>query len=104
MKYKMCLLVATAFAAATLNAGAADGAALYTKKCVACHGKDGKGTTSMGKKLKVKDMTVTKPSEAAIIKAIKEGVTEGGKLTMKPVKGLSDDDAKAIAAYVKGLK
>jgi cytochrome c6 len=104
MKYKLCLLVAAAFAAATLNAGAADGAAIYAKKCASCHGKDGKGATAMGKKLKVKDMTVTKPSEAQTIKSIKEGVTEGGKLVMKPVAGLSDDDAKAVAAFVKGLK
>lgn len=104
MKAKLCLLGAAAFAAATLNAGAADGAAIYTSKCVSCHGADGKGATAMGKKLKCKDLTVSKPTEAQVVKAVKEGIKEGDKVRMKPIAGVTDDDAKAIAAYIKGLK
>ncbi len=104
MKIKMCLLGVAVFAAATLNSGAADGAAVFTSKCASCHGADGKGATAMGKKLKCKDLTVTKPTEAQVVKAVKEGVKEGDKVHMKPIAGVSDDDAKAIAAYIKGLK
>jgi len=103
MKYKLCLLVA-AFAAASLNASAADAAATYKKMCGACHGTDGKGATKMGKKLKVEDLTTKSLSEAKILEAIKDGVKEGGKVRMKPVSKLSDADAKAVAAYVKGLQ
>ena len=35
----------------------ADGAANYASKCASCHGADGKGQTTMGKKQKVKDYT-----------------------------------------------
>lgn len=104
MNSKLCLLATAIFAGAALNAGAADGAAIFAKKCAACHGADGKGATAMGKKMKCKDMTTTSISEAQTIKAIKEGVKEGGKVRMKPIASLSDDEAKAVAAYVKGLK
>lgn len=103
MTHHRYLFAAAALVASTLNASA-DGAATYTSKCASCHGADGKGATTMGKKLKVKDMTTTKPTEEQVVKAIKDGVKEGDKVRMKPIAGLSDDDAKAVAAYIKGLK
>jgi len=45
------LLVALAPAAL-----AADGAATYKTKCVACHGADGKGQTPMGTKMGLRDL------------------------------------------------
>ena len=36
---------------------AVDGAALWARHCASCHGKDGSGNTTMGKKLGVKDYT-----------------------------------------------
>ena len=102
IKHTLCLIAAAALVS-TLNASA-DGAAVYASKCASCHGADGKGATMMGKKLKVKDMTVTKPTEAQVVKSIKEGVKEGDKVVMKPVASVSDDDAKALAAFIKGLK
>ena len=44
-------------------AGPADA---FQAKCAACHGKDGKGQTAMAQKLGVKDLTVTKLSDAEI--------------------------------------
>lgn len=104
MKNKLCLFAVAAFAAATLNASAADGAAIFAKECAKCHGADGKGACAMGKKLKVKDMTTEKYSEAKILKAVKEGVKEGDKVRMKPITSLSEADLKALAAYISGLK
>ena len=70
-----------------------DGAALYKAKCAACHGADGAGKPA------AKIPAVAGKDEAATIKAIAETAKHPA-----PVKGLSADDAKAIAAYVKGLK
>lgn len=102
----LCLITATAFASACLNASAADGGAIYTKECAKCHGADGKGDTKMGKKLKIKDLTVevVKLSDARIAASIKEGVKEGDKVRMKPIKGLSDADVEAVVKFVKTLK
>lgn len=103
MKNKLCLLAASALIATTLNASA-DGAATFTSKCASCHGADGKGATTMGKKLKVKDLTVTKPTEAQVATAVKDGIKEGDKVRMKAITGLTDDEVKAVAAFIKGLK
>ena len=88
---------------------AADAAANWSANCASCHGKDGSGNTAMGKKLSVKDYTSAKVqaefTDAKIASTIKDGVTEGGKVKMKSFKDkLSDDDVKALVAYVRSLK
>lgn len=87
---------------------AADGAAVYGKKCKNCHGDDGSGNTKMGKKLKCRDLSdagvQAKLSDEQIAKAIREGVRENGKLRMKPIKGVSEDDIAALVKYVRTLK
>jgi cytochrome c553 len=70
-----------------------DGAALYKAKCAACHGADGAGKPA------AKIPAVAGKDEASVTKAIAETAKHPA-----PVKSLSADDVKAIAAYVKGLK
>lgn len=99
-------VVVSAFAVA--SASAADGKALYEKDCAKCHGADGKGQTKMGQKMGAKDYTDAKVqdavTDAAAIKAIKEGFKVGDKTLMKPSEGVSDDDAKAMMAYMRKFK
>lgn len=88
---------------------AADGKASYDKSCAKCHGQDGKGQTTMGKKLNAKDYTDPKVQEAltdeAGIKAIKDGFKDkDGKVLMKPTEGVSDADAKAMIDYMRTFK
>lgn len=92
------LIAATMFCA---NIAFADAAANWSKHCASCHGKDGSGATAMGKKLGVKDYTKEQGfSDAEAQKAIMDG---SGK--MKGFKDkLSEADAKALVAYVRGLK
>ena len=97
------------FASAALAGFAADAATNWTDACAKCHGTDGKGQTKMGKKLSIADLTEAKVqakfTDEAAFKAIKEGIKdESGKTTMKAVEGLSDDDVKALVAYVRTLK
>jgi cytochrome c6 len=100
MKRTTCLFLAFILASAGA-ASAADGAALWGQHCASCHGKDGSGATTMGKKLGVKDYTKEQGfSDAEAEKVIKEG-----KDKMKGFKDkLSDADVKALVAYVRGLK
>ncbi len=99
-------VVVSAFAVA--SAPAADGKALYEKDCAKCHGADGKGQTKMGQKMGAKDYTDAKVqdavTDAAGIKAIKEGFKVGDKTLMKPSEGVSADDAKAMVAYMRKFK
>jgi cytochrome c oxidase cbb3-type subunit 3 len=87
----------------------ADVNATWAANCAACHGKDGKGSTMMGRKLGIKDLTDAKVqasfTDAEAAKAIKEGVTENGTEKMKAFGDkLSDDDIKALVAHVRSLK
>ena len=92
--------------ASSISVRAADAAANYVKHCAACHAKDGTGNTVQGKKTGAKDYTKDQSfSDAAAFKAIKEGVTEGGKEKMKAFgEKLSDDEIKALVAYVRTFK
>jgi len=91
------------------SAHAGDASQIWATKCASCHGKDGKGGTTMGRKLSIKDLTDAKVqasfTDADATKAIKEGVSEGGTQKMKAFGDkLSDDDIKALVAQVRSLK
>ena len=87
---------------------AADASATWNANCASCHGKDGRGSTMMGKKLNLKDYRDAKVqasfSDAEAERAIKEGVKEGGKEKMKSFAKLSDADVKALVAYIRTFK
>jgi cytochrome c553 len=105
---KIILIAAAGFALATFSASAADAKETWEKDCVKCHGADGKGKTKMGEKVGVKDLTDAKIQsdlkDADMAKAIKEGVKDGEKTKMKAFPDLSDDEIKALVAYVRKLK
>lgn len=106
---KLILLAAMLGLAATLSAKAADAKENWDTLCAKCHGADGKGDTKMGAKLGCKDFTDAKVQadmkDDAATKAVKEGLkADDGKTLMKPFDQLSDDEIKALVAYVRGLK
>src|SRR5882757_9413898 len=79
---------------------AVDGAALWAQHCASCHGKDGSGNTTMGKKLGLKDYS----KDQGFSDAEAANVIKNGKGKMKAYKQLSDADVKALVAYVRSLK
>jgi len=107
---KKLLIVAAVFGfAAAMTASAADAKENWAKTCVKCHGEDGKGQTKMGQKLGIKDFTDAKVQDAfkdeEAVKALKEGLKDKeDKILMKPVEGMSDDEIKALVAYVRAFK
>ena len=105
---KLIVLGVALLIAGGVSAKAADAKAIWEKDCAKCHGADGKGDTKMGKKVEVKDLTDAKvqadADDAKMTKAIKDGVKDGDKVRMKAFSDLSDDEIKALVAYVRGLK
>jgi mono/diheme cytochrome c family protein len=79
-----------------------EGAALYKAKCAACHGPNGKADTSIGKTLKVRDLTsdeVQKQTDAQLT-----AITTDGKGKMPAYKGkLTDAQIKDLIAFIRSL-
>ena len=95
--------------AAPLAARATDAKTSWANNCAQCHGANGKGDTKMGKMLNAMDLTDPKKqssfTDAKAATAIKDGIKQNGKTTMKAFGGkLSDDEIKALVAYVRTLK
>jgi len=88
--------------AASSGAWAADGAAIYKEQCAKCHGDAGKADTPVAQMLKVPslvgDQKVAKMSDAEVTQAVK-----ANEKHPPTVKGLSDADIAASAAYAKKL-
>jgi len=83
----------------------------YAKFCANCHGKDGKGQTTMGAKLKIKDLTDPKVqaefTDEQAFKDITDGRTDAktGKVLMPPRKDkLSPDQIKQLVGLVRTFK
>jgi mono/diheme cytochrome c family protein len=90
-------LIVTMSAALTVPAFAADGAATYKAKCAVCHGPEGQG--KVGPALKG-----TSLSSDDIVALLTNGNDAKKAPHKKGISGVSADDAKAAAEFVKGLK
>ena len=103
------LIAMSSLVALPFSARAADAKTNWANNCAQCHGQSGNADTKMGKLLNAKNLTDPSVqagfSDAEATKAIKEGVKQNGKLTMKAFGDkLSDDEVKALVAYVRSLK
>jgi mono/diheme cytochrome c family protein len=78
----------------SLSWAAEDGAGLYKAKCAMCHGPDGAGKVG----------PAVKGTKVDVAAFVQNG--EAGKKAphTKGVSGVSADQAKAVAEYVKSLK
>jgi cytochrome c6 len=106
---KIVVMGLTFLAASALSTSASNIQTLYDKECSRCHGKDGKGNTTMGKKTGAKDYTDPKVqaemSDEEAFKSIKHGMKDkAGKTLMKAYTNISDDDIKALVAYMRKFK
>jgi mono/diheme cytochrome c family protein len=79
------------------------GEAVYKAKCVACHGADGKGETTVGKANKVRDLgsaDVQRQSDDELAAIIGNGK---GKMPAYG-KSLKPEQIKELVAYLRTLK
>jgi|SRR4051794_8327478 mono/diheme cytochrome c family protein len=106
---KISLLIAGLLLATGVSLHAADAKENWDKNCAKCHGADGKGQTKMGRQSGAKDYTDPKVQaelkDETAIKTIKEGLVDNGKKKMDSYKEkLSDDEIKALVAYIRQFK
>lgn len=101
MKCKLLIGVTTILLTASVASWAADdGAALYKKKCSGCHGADGEGKSSM----KAPALKGTSMESSQIVTHITKGESTSKPPHNKGISGLTDEQAQAIADFVKTLK
>jgi mono/diheme cytochrome c family protein len=96
-KFIVLFIICTLAISMAMPAFAADGAATYKAKCAACHGPEGQGKVGPA----VKGTTLT-------AEQITDLITKGNDAKKAPhkkaVAGVSAEDAKASADFVKTLK
>lgn len=96
-KFIVLFVICTLAVSVALPAFAADGAATYQAKCAACHGPEGQG--KVGPAVKGTSLSADQ---------INDLLTKGNDAKKAPhkkaVAGVSADDAKAVADYLKTLK
>ena len=91
------LIVVALSASLALPAFGQDGAATFKAKCAACHGPEGQG--KIGPALKGTALTADQ-----ITDLLSKGNDAKKPPHKKPIAGLSADDIKAVADFVKSLK
>ena len=96
MKFAVLTLIAIVVLACESFAQS-DGAAIYKQKCAACHGASGEGKVGPA----LKGISLSSDDIAAMLTKGNDAKKAPHK---KPISGLSEDQAKAVAAYVKSLK
>lgn len=96
-KFIVLLLVISLSLSVALPAFAADGAAAYKTKCASCHGPEGQGKIGPA----VKGISLSQEQVTDLLTKGEEAKKAPHK---KGISGLSPDDAKGVAEYVKTLK
>src|SRR5579862_4277374 len=99
MKLNVAMMIGTLLLAGAAASGAEDGAALYKKKCAGCHGASGEGKPAM----KAPALKGTSLSDGQITDRLVKGMAGAKGPHAKGMAGLTESQAKAIAAYVKTL-
>jgi mono/diheme cytochrome c family protein len=92
-------LAAMLLVAFSASWAADDGAALYKQKCAGCHGASGEGKPAM----KAPAVKGTSLGASQIVDHLTKGEPGSKAPHNKGISGLSEDQAKAIADWVKTL-
>ena len=77
-----------------------EGAVLYKSKCSGCHGATGEGKAAM----KAPALKGTSLDASQITEHITRGESTSKPPHNKGISGVSDEEAKSIADYIKSLK
>jgi cytochrome c len=96
MKSGLPVIVGLLLLAAASAWGAEDGAALYKTKCSGCHGANGEGKPAV-------KAPALKGTQKDVVEHLMKGESTSKPPHNKAMSGLTEEQAKAIAEYVKTL-
>jgi cytochrome c len=99
MKSKLAIIFGLLLIAASSTWAAEDGSALYKKKCSGCHGANGEGKAA----IKAPALKGTSKDVAQLMEHLMKGESTSKPPHNKGISGLTEEQAKAIAEFVKTL-
>ena len=100
MKCKAVASLAAMFLVLASVSSADGGAALFKSKCAACHGASGEGKAA----IQAPALKGTSLDVSQITAHITKGESTSKAPHNKGISGVSDEQAKSIADYIKSLK
>lgn len=111
LKSKLCfsaLLIATLFVSvAGLRAGSAspaDARTEYNRKCVSCHGRDGRGQTRRGRRARTRDLTNAEWHNDVSDERLFNSINNGRNKMPAFKKLLSESEIDALVDYVRHFR
>src|SRR5262245_16714402 len=100
MKTIAVMTIGTFVLSCSFALAAEDGAALYKKRCAGCHGPQGEGKPAT----KAPSLKATQMDTNQITSHLTKGEPASKPPHNKAIAGLTPDQAKAVAEYLKTLR
>jgi len=95
----------TLFGAGKTNeAAAADAATIYSRQCVSCHGRDGRGRTRRGRQTHARDMTSASWQDDVSDERLFNSISNGRGKMPAFRKKISENDIDALVANVRRMR
>ena len=95
----------TVLGAGNVNkAAAADAGTIYTRQCVSCHGRDGRGRTRKGRRTHARDMTNASWQDDVSDERLFNSINNGRGKMPAFRKKISENDIDALVAYVRRMR
>jgi mono/diheme cytochrome c family protein len=91
---------------AAVAMGAAGDVTVFENNCASCHGNDGRARTPQGRKMKAKDLSESRLTDADIERQIREGSRIKTGVSVMPPFGrdLTDAEIQAAVRVVKSFR
>ena len=100
MKCKSMVLTAALLSTSVVCWGANDGASVYKKRCAGCHGASGEGKPAA----KAPALKGTQLNADQIVEQVTKGKPDSKPPHKKGMSHVTEQQAKAIAEYIKALQ
>ena len=102
----LCLCAGLGFRLVTTNASASagDAGSTYNAKCVKCHGRDGRGKTSWGKRTHARDLTDANWQNDVTDERLFNSISNGRGKMPAFKKSLKENQIDELVNYVRRLR
>ena len=98
------MAIALRFTPTNVSASAADARTAFNAKCVKCHGRDGRGRTTQGRRTHARDMTDASWQNDVTDERLFNSITNGRGKMPAFKKSLNENQIDELVNYVRRLR